>query len=34
VVRLEPLSSLPLDEIVFPVARTVQQYLTGALTDG
>jgi AcrR family transcriptional regulator len=34
VVRLEPLASLPLDEIVFPVARTVQQYLAEALADG
>jgi len=33
VICLEPLASLPLDELVFPVARTVQQYLTGALTD-
>jgi AcrR family transcriptional regulator len=26
--RLEPLASMPLDEVVFPVARTVQAYLT------
>jgi Tetracyclin repressor-like, C-terminal domain len=34
VVRLEPLASLPIDEVVVPVARTVQRYLTDALTDG
>jgi hypothetical protein len=26
--RLEPLASMALDEVVFPLARTVQAYLT------
>lgn len=33
ILRLEPLVSLSLDEVVPPVARTVQSYLTEAVTD-
>lgn len=34
ILRLEPLVSLPLDEVMPPVARAVQGYLTGALPGG
>ena len=34
ILRLEPLASLPLDEVVPPVARAVQAYLTGPLGGG
>lgn len=32
--RLEPLASMPLDEVVFPISRTVQAYLTEPRTGG
>jgi AcrR family transcriptional regulator len=34
ILRLEPLASLPLDEVVPPVGRAVQAYLTGSLGGG